>query len=223
MNCQQALHVQPGITAVIGSGGKTTLLRELARELCNDGATVMLTTTTHFLPFPDMASGVGMSMVQLADALSQHGAVYVGTPVEGGKLCAPALSPAELVKIADYVLVEADGSKRLPLKAHAAWEPVIPDGCEQVILVVGASGLNKPVAEVVHRPEVFCKLAGCAQTDLATPERVARAINTERLADRVAINQADSPQALLAAQKLADLLDAPACYGSFRAHELTAS
>ena len=223
MNCQQTLHIQQGITAVIGSGGKTTLLRELARELCDDGATVLLTTTTHFLPFPDAASGVGMPKAQLADVLSQHGAAYVGTPTEDGKLSAPELSPAELARVADYVLVEADGSKRLPLKGHAAWEPVIPDGSDQVILVVGASGLNKPVAEVVHRPEVFCELAGCAPTDLATPERVARAINAERLADRVAINQADSPQALLAAQKLTGLLDAPACYGSFRAHELTAS
>lgn len=47
-----ALDVRPGITSIIGSGGKTTLLRTLAAEL-SDHAPVLLTTTTHFLPFPE--------------------------------------------------------------------------------------------------------------------------------------------------------------------------
>ena len=77
------------------------------------------------------------------------------------------------------MLAEADGSKRLPLKAHAPWEPVVPAGTANVIWLVGASGLGKPVAEVVHRPELFCERCGCESTDAATPERVAQVLNAE--------------------------------------------
>ena len=77
------------------------------------------------------------------------------------------------------MLAEADGSKRLPLKAHALWEPVIPSGTANIVWIVGASGFGKPVAEVVHRPELFCERCGCEPTDTATPERVAQVLNAE--------------------------------------------
>ena len=48
-----------------------------------------------------------------------------------------------------------------------------------MLQVVGASGFGQPVAQAVHRPEVFCKLAGCGTADVATPELVARAIAHE--------------------------------------------
>ena len=44
----EKLNIPRGVTAVIGSGGKTTLLRTLSREL---PGTVLLATTTHILPF----------------------------------------------------------------------------------------------------------------------------------------------------------------------------
>ena len=95
------------------------------------------------------------------------------------------------------MLAEADGSTRLPLKAHAAWEPVIPAAAANVVWVVGASGLGKPVTEVVHRPELFCERCGCKLTDIATPERVAQVLNAEMQAlklstARVVLNQVDT-------------------------------
>ena len=115
----------------------------------------------------------------------------------GGKLSAPAEPLNELAQRFDYVLAEADGSKRLPLKAHAAWEPVIPAAAANVVWVVGASGLGKPVTEVVHRPELFCERCGCKLTDIATPERVAQVLNAEMQAlelstARVMLNQVDT-------------------------------
>ena len=113
-----------------------------------------------------------------------------------GKLSAPAEPLDQLAQRFDYVLAEADGSKRLPLKAHAAWEPVIPAAATNVVWVVGASGLGKPVAEVVHRPELFCERCGCEPTDAATPERVAQVLNAELQMlnlnnARIMLNQAD--------------------------------
>ena len=139
------------------SGGKTSLLDALAREL--DG-TVVLTTTTHVLPFgcPVLTDADERAVEQ---ALWYSRVVCVGTPTGdgSGKLAAPRLKMRTLSVLADYVLVEADGAR--------------------VVQVVGASGFGQPVAQAVHRPEVFCKLAGCVATDIAAPALVARAIAAE--------------------------------------------
>ncbi len=64
------------------------------------------------------------------------------------------------------MLVEADGSRRLPLKAHAPHEPVIPKEAGCVLCVVGAHGFDRPIREAVHRPEQFCTLTGARPTSL---------------------------------------------------------
>ena len=53
MTLSQLLDIRPGVTAVIGGGGKTTLLRTLGEELAGRH-TVLLCTTTKILPFPDL-------------------------------------------------------------------------------------------------------------------------------------------------------------------------
>ena len=133
---------------------------------------------------------------------------------ETGKLSAPAEPLNELAQRFDYVLAEADGSKRLPLKAHAAWEPVIPAAAANVVWVVGASGLGKPVTEVVHRPELFCERCGCKLTDIATPERVAQVLNAEMRAmelstARVMLNQVDTLSDPTMADRFEAALDHP--------------
>ena len=49
MELSQALRVRPGVTAIIGGGGKTTLMEHLAAELSRE-ARVIVCTTTHILP-----------------------------------------------------------------------------------------------------------------------------------------------------------------------------
>lgn len=224
MNLQVELGIRAGVTSVIGSGGKTTLLAALADELSANGATVALTTTTRILPFEGVAtwpgtdcSGAGCGGEdRLAGLLSRERVVCAASPAEAGKLGAPGIPMERLAELADYVLVEADGSKRLPLKAHAAWEPVVPACSGQVICVVGASGFGRPVREAVHRPEAFCRLAGCAGTDPATPELVAAAIRAEGLCDRVVVNQCEDEAAMACAARLAAGLDVPVSAGSIR-------
>ncbi len=221
MNLQAALEVGPGITAVIGSGGKTTLLRELARELRAGGSTVVLATSTRILPFSDIPTIGGADEACVAQALAAHGVVCLGEPAEKGKLAAPETGFARLAELADYVLVEADGSRRLPLKAHEAWEPVIPAEAARAILVVGASGFGRPIREVAHRPELFCDISACAADDLATPEAIARVIAHEALADLVVVNQCETPEALAGARELAARLSPLSTFaGSIREHGL---
>lgn len=214
-NLASVLKIEPGITAIIGSGGKSTLLKTLGLELMRAGGRVLLCTTTHMFP----VAGVPWdgSSRRLDSAPWKPGALHVpGCTCEAcagmnrgsicqagvldpetGKLSAPAEPLNELAQRFDYVLAEADGSKQLPLKAHAAWEPVIPAATANVVWLVGASGLGEPVAEVVHRPELFCERCGCELTDIATPERVAQVLNAElRMLNlsnaRIMLNQVDT-------------------------------
>lgn len=204
---------------MVGSGGKTTLLAALAEELEGRGGTI-LTTTTHILPFHGLPLVDGSDLGEIAQALSEADTICAGLMGADGKLTEPPAGIEALARLARHVLVEADGSKRLPLKAHEPHEPVIPTCSARTILVVGASGLMRPVSEAVHRPKRFCELAACGEDDLATPERVARAIAAEGLADRVIVNQVESSESMALARRLAMGLDVPVFAGSIRKHEL---
>lgn len=118
MELAALLGVRPGVTAVIGGGGKTTLLRTLGGELAAVGARVLLCTTTKILPFPDLPCAV--TAAELERLGRQHRLLCAGTPVPGtGKLTAPEVPMGELARRFDYVLAEADGAAHRPLKAHA--------------------------------------------------------------------------------------------------------
>ena len=196
----KSLEIRKGVTAIIGSGGKTSLMLRLCRDL---PGTVIVCTSTHIFP-PE-----GLPLYTEALTAMPVPKLCVGTPAENGKLTAPVQSFEELAGLADYVLVEADGSKHLPLKAHLDHEPVIPACANQVIQVLGISGIGRPICEAAHRPERYAELCGVAVTDIATLERAARVMNTEALADRFVLNQADDLEERKWAMSLAALLERP--------------
>lgn len=142
MTLSQLLDIRPGVTAVIGGGGKTTLLRTLGEELAGQHP-VLLCTTTKILPFSDLPCA--RTAAELDELRRAHQLLCAGTDVPGtGKLTAPETPMAVLAEQFDYILVEADGAARRPLKAHAPHEPVIPTEANQTICVVGASGFGRP-------------------------------------------------------------------------------
>lgn len=204
------LDIRPGVTAVIGGGGKTTLLRTLGEELAAEGGRVLLCTTTKILPF------AGLPCVTEPDALDaaaeKSRLLCAGTLLENGKLAAPAIPMAALAARFDYVLTEADGAAHRPMKAHAPHEPVIPAAANQTICVVGASGLGQPVRIAAHRPERFAALAGVSEEAAITPEMAAAVLLAEGLHTRVLVNQAETAPEW--AKALVKLLGCPAAAGS---------
>ncbi len=191
MQLYEKLGVRRGVTAVIGSGGKTTLLRTLSREL---PGTVILTTTTHILPFEGVPLLTAPTAEEVRTALARSRVLCLGTPAAEGKLTAPSLPFSVLAELADYVLIEADGSRQLPLKAHAPYEPVIPREANHVLCVVGARGFDRPIREVVHRPERFCALTGAKPVEPASPALVARALAAEGFARTIVLTGATEAQ-----------------------------
>ena len=185
------------LISVIGSGGKTTFLRWLSKRL---PGTVILTTSTHIRPFPEIplvhATPENRKQVlsKLRAALARSRVVCLGSPEPSGKLADPSpVVPFEaLLEEADHVLVEADGAKGLPLKAHRPWEPVIPACSGLTVCLAGASGIGKPVSETCHCPGLFASLAGITPDRIVRPEHIAAVLNRENLADCYLINQVDT-------------------------------
>ena len=149
MELRELLEIGPGLTALIGGGGKTTLMYHLASELRQQG-TVLVCTTTRIWPPAHLR--VCTEEGTLREELRRRGIACAGTPMEQGKLTAPAIDNWETM--ADFVLVEADGSAGRPFKAHADWEPVLPEERQATVLVMGADGFGKPISRMAHRPEL---------------------------------------------------------------------
>ena len=242
-NLADSLGVRPGITAIIGSGGKTSLMRAISRELSANGSRVLLTTTTHILPFRDMPclrismkEDASWVLDKLAEIDSHAGCGSLtgiktpvreicfgsgllpgcgagfdfpstgssGKPFSGSsgesasfnpKLSEPGFPLYELLTGADYILAEADGARHHYMKAHAHYEPVIPERCGRTILVIGAQGFGMRVSEAVHRPEIFCRLTGARLDDIVTPvlyaEYLRREIDAGLAFDCILINGVD--------------------------------
>lgn len=215
MGLPELLEIRPGVTAVIGGGGKTALLRTLGEVLAAGGGRVLLCATTKIFPFDGLPNLADPTETALAEALDSRRPVCAGSPVPGtGKLTAPAIPMARLAALAEYVLVEADGSAGRPMKAHAPHEPVIPPEAEQVICVVGASGFGRPIAEAAHRPALYARLAGLPEAEIITPAAEAAVLVAEGLHDRIYVNQAETAEDFAKAAALAGRLDCPVAAGS---------
>lgn len=87
MELAKALDVRKGVTAIIGAGGKTTLLLALARELAQ-AARVIVTTTTHIYPPDGFPCLLQPGEAEIAAALEKHPCVCVGKPAKEGKITA---------------------------------------------------------------------------------------------------------------------------------------
>jgi len=182
-NIVEALGLAPSgeLVAIVGGGGKSSLMFALARHWTGRG--VMTTTTRIFSEQMSSAAEV----CTLADAgwrarldAFETGLLVVGR-VEGERAVGvrPEL-PAEMLAHprVDWVVVEADGSRMLPVKAPAAHEPVIPVGATLLVPVVGIDALSKPIAEIAHRPERVSAIVGLSVEDTLTPAALAQLLTS---------------------------------------------
>lgn len=215
MSLKSLLKIEHGITALIGGGGKTTCMYALAEELSKT-ARVIVCTSTHIYPPEHLPCLVSPDAEQIRQAFSRENVICVGTAGENGKFSPPELPFAELEKLADYVIVEADGSRGRPLKAHAAHEPVIPENTNQTILLLGMSGIGKTISEAAHRPELYAARLGVAQDTVVTPTLAAGFLELENLHTRVLLNQAETEEQKADARRLAARLNCPVCMGALQ-------
>ena len=175
------------IIALIGAGGKTTLLFRLGDELAAAGRQTLLTATTRHrtqqidrAPFSVIGGDPFLLSQELPISLRGYRQVLAmaGAASEPGKL--RGLSPETICRLSaladvDAMVVEADGSRERPLKAPADHEPVMPPCVTHVITVAGMAGVNQPLdSRSMHRPEIAAELTGLRLGDPLTPAAIAR-------------------------------------------------
>ena len=158
------------IRAIVGAGGKTSLIKKLATEYRKQGRKVFVTTSTHMFVEEDTLATENVD--NIVKELQTSGYVMAGSPC-GEKIQAlPYEVYEEICKYADEVLIEADGSKHMPLKFPNETEPVIYDNVEEIIVVCGLHGLERPASEVVHRLEMAKKEMQLADDEVVKPIHV---------------------------------------------------
>lgn len=214
-----------GLLAIVGAGGKTSLMFRLAAELTAGGARVACTTTTRiFPPAPDQARLIlekdnARFLEECRETANQSRPACLAWAAEGAKLrglTTSFINDLVEMRIFDWILVEADGARRLPIKAPADHEPVIPACSTHVLAVAGLTAIGTPLDEQhVCRSERYAKLSGLALGDLVTPASVARLCTHPKGMFKCApseavrllwLNQADVPGAFERGREILRLL-----------------
>lgn len=201
------------VVSLVGGGGKTTLLYAMARHCAQKGWRVLVSTTTH-IQCPQNGTWA-QTDAQLAALWAPGRYAVAGTAAPSGKLTFPLQEQWAVWRPqADFVLLEADGAKRLPCKAPAAHEPVLLPESDVVLAVAGLSALGRPLREVCFRTEYACALLHTGPETLLTPELLAQLLASREGGRRqvgsrtfyVVLNQADTAQRRALGQQTADLL-----------------
>ncbi len=215
---------ETGCVSLTGGGGKTTLLGVLGHTLKSLGLPVLLTTTTKVQnPFPvptDWFVAEADPQIFIREVLEQLRPNVVGLAVKGPfgahkwEGIPSGLVDALLARTdSGIILNEADGAFRLPIKAPADHEPVIPASTTALVPVLGLSALGKPLdKQHAFRPALISQVTGLPLGQPVTEQAMARLmIHPRGLAkgcpDGVPVypflNQADTPGLLAAGERIA--------------------
>ena len=187
MKLHEALGISSGdVVAFVGAGGKSGAILTVCEGLLQAGMKVLVAPTTKMLLGEADRIGplvtsedAGELLTKSENALSEAPAVVAGSGMIS-KNRVGGVDPAwigGLANLADVVLVEADGSRRRPIKGTADHEPALPSASTLVVAIANVRALGKPVGdEHVHRPEVFSELTGIGPGQSITPGAFASAL-----------------------------------------------
>lgn len=146
---------------LVGGGGKTTVMYELAAAWAACGRRVLVLTSTHILRPVDGSFAADATAVQ--NLWQQGRYAVIGTPEPAtGKLTAPPQDLYEALHLqADVILCEADGSRHHPCKVPAENEPVLLPDSDIVLAVAGMDALDNSLQQDCQRPQLAAELLGC--------------------------------------------------------------
>ena len=202
------------LVALVGGGGKSTLLFQLGHELAAGGKHVVLTTTTKM--GRDQLTG-DLQLCETIECAAQPSSrpIMLVTGGDSHKITGPP--PEHLDRLfaestLDFLIVEADGAHGRPLKAPANHEPVVPSTSTTVVIAIGVDAVGVKLDEASHRIEQATAFSGLAADHLLTAEDCATilvhpsgALRTVPEAARVlvAITKVSSPDRQEAAERIA--------------------
>ncbi len=163
------------IYAVVGSGGKTTLIHQMAGRFRQEGRKVLVTTSTHMLIEEDTLLTDDADLI--IDQLERTGYAMAGLPAGRSRLKGLSGSTYRAVcPHADMVLVEADGSGRLPVKYPNDTEPVIYDNIDEILIVCAPHVIGKPLKEIAFRKELVLRCLQVSEEELLTAGHIQKLV-----------------------------------------------
>ncbi len=172
--------------ALVGGGGKTTLMFALADELMRKGKRVLASTTTKVwhreaLEYEKvlLIEDDGDWKNKKAEGLKSKGTAFVGKSIlESGKVEGISASLADEIfhdSNVDYLVVEADGSAGRPLKAPAEHEPVVPSSVTMVVAMMGLEAMSARLNEATaFRLEQVRSITGIETGGILTPRALSK-------------------------------------------------
>ena len=166
--------LEPGILAVVGAGGKTTVVSKLGAAAVSLERPVVVTTTTK------------MGSEQVAPWNPYYGDDLTLGETHIEQQLVLGLDPEVLDRVQERhpdwsISIEADGAKTKWLKAPKPHEPVIPTKTATTIAVVNMQVLGKPLTEdYVHRIKEVQAIMEVPLGDRITPEGVVRLLRHEQ-------------------------------------------
>lgn len=152
------------VVSIVGSGGKTSFMTNLAKELKEElkiGETILVTTTTKIkIPTGLKWDEIFIPNIIFLKTAMKRKLVYYGEGIKDGKIL--GIKNLEGLEGFKYTLIEADGSKQLPLKANRAFEPVVLDDTTITVGVIpwgyiGRFVSNKIIFNLEEFKERFSK------------------------------------------------------------------
>jgi probable selenium-dependent hydroxylase accessory protein YqeC len=201
------------VVSLVGAGGKTTLMYQMADYCASLGQKVLVSTTTH-IRMP-LDGSFAADLEQARRRWRDKSYAVVGQPCANEKLC---MFPKEELSIyltqADIVFLEADGSKEHPMKVPAQKEPVLLKESDIVLAVCGLSALWRPLSDVCFRIDEAEALLKKARTEPAALEDVVQILTDELGARKnvgsreyyMILNQCDDSARLAAAKHISSAI-----------------
>jgi probable selenium-dependent hydroxylase accessory protein YqeC len=134
-----------------------------------DRRVITTTTTKIYPPAPEESPRLLLGGPEVFPAIEKDLICYGHVTWAAGQSADNKLlggSPADLAHLwargwADYLIVEADGSARRPIKAPNQNEPLVPSESTCFISVFGLSALGQPLnSNWAFRPEIITRLTG---------------------------------------------------------------
>lgn len=182
----RALGITQGIVAVVGAGGKKSLMYAIAAETPGRVAW----TSTVYTPRPPRWTGMQVNVDSPVELVRQAGIesearvrAFLSPAAKTGRMAGLATEQVEALHAAgefDLTLVKADGARMRGVKAPKPGEPVLPRSTAKVLVVVSAAVLGQPLDErIAHRPERIAEIAGLAIGQPIGPEHFARLYSAE--------------------------------------------
>lgn len=170
------------LISIVGAGGKTTTIYQLSKALKNKNSLLMTTTTAMFHPhehvdqlfyhqlplqaYPYQTVGFFEDYIQAKDKM-------IG-------ISCKRLSQIKQDYAFDYILNEADGARRKPIKCYADYEPAIPEESDLVLILIGADALGQVLSEnIAHRLNEFSRVTGLQVGQTITPDTLVKLLSSE--------------------------------------------